>query len=283
MPTLPLTLPAPIDGGEVPVRSTSDVAAAEPRFVQQAAAAPVRDAIRTALTAMFRWYQRAARYAAAQSDILRATDIYLDGLGQDLQAFKQLGEDEEGYRTRALSVPDVVTPEAVLAAVGDVLAPYTDVLPQYAECVLDQWFLEDGTATWSSHVWNRNNDHAPNYPDRLYADQEDVNGGYARPQSNPAGALPMLQTSTPGREFIFRIPDLANVDNNVAYAFSDAAGTDALFGLFVGDGTEAVDMTFVFSTAETEDAIYAAVINAVERIKPHGTRWTLYVDPNLTA
>lgn len=280
MPTLPLTLPAPLDGGELPVTSSTDVAKAEPYFVRRATVAPVRDAFRAGLVALFAWYQRAASYAAAQVDILRATGLYLDGLGRDFDVFRQDGEGHEAYRARILAGEDVVTPAAILAAVNATLAPYTTIEAQYAESIMDRWFVEDGTATWSSHVWSRNGDRVPYYPDRLYEEQSAENGGYVREQSAPMGALPF--SDDVGRHLVVRIPDLAAVDENVAYAFSDAGGTVATYGLFVGDGTETVDLAFAFSGTETEDAIYAAVVNAVERIKGHGIRWTLYVDPNLT-
>src|SRR5436190_1114871 len=115
MPQLPVALPVIPAAGRLPVRRAADVLAVLPAFVRASDTAPVRDAISAGLAEILKRHQEIAGYAAGQSDILRATGIYLDGLCEDRGVYRQAGEDDEALRARALTLPELVTPEAILA------------------------------------------------------------------------------------------------------------------------------------------------------------------------
>lgn len=285
MPALPLpSLPVSLDGGDLPVSSTEDIAAVEPYFVKKSDSAPVRDAIRAALAAIFVNYQNVSARASALSDVTKSVGIYLDGLGRDLGVYRQSGELDAAYRTRILAAPSVVTPSAILAAVNTILATYTTVLAQYYEAGLDCWFLDNTYANWSTHVFSSSTLDtgylAPEYPDRLYAYDAADNGGYFREQAQPGGACVFDSTIEVGRMFALRIPDLSAIDSVDAYV---GDGTEGIaFGLYLGDGTETVSYSFFYASPLSEYGVYDAIINSVDRIRGHGVRWTLLVDPTLS-
>src|SRR5579883_2421506 len=115
MPSLPAPTPLIPAAGDLVVSDSSDVLAVLPSFVRASDSAPVRDAIAAGLAAILRRHQELAGYASAQSDLLRATGLYLQGLCEDRGVFAQPGERDEDLRARALTTPDLVTPEAILA------------------------------------------------------------------------------------------------------------------------------------------------------------------------
>lgn len=118
-----------------------DVAAEWAQDLQQVTGHPVLQAIQAGEAAMFEEYQRQSRYAACQSDPLRATDEYLQGIGADEYAcFQQPLEPQETYRSRIFRGPAVVDPNDVVAVANAALAPYTAISCRYAERS-DGWFF----------------------------------------------------------------------------------------------------------------------------------------------
>lgn len=277
--TLPST-PYPIDpmAPDLCVRDADDVVAVYPR-AYRSDDHPVLDAHAEAVAAMHIAYQQASDYAAAQSDLLRATRVYLDGLAQDHGSVRAVGESDVDYRSRTVAWQNVATPTAILATVNAILAPYTAVLPQLCESILDRYFVDDGTAVWCSPISESGTLNGPSYPDRLYQDDAALNGGLYREQSDPGEAL--LFTDDGGREFLLRVPALNDANGPTAYAEDGSASFD--IGTFVEDDTAAsgVEMTFSSSDYLLADETYQAIINAVDRIKGHGIRWILVVDPRL--
>lgn len=282
MPSLPLTLPFTPGAADPAIQSADDVLAAYPRDYQTASH-PVLDALTEAHAAAHIEYQTASDYAASQADLLRATGACLDGLGSDHGVIRQPGELDADYRARILGWQDVVTPEAIVATVNAALAPYTTVLAQYCETILDRWYIEDGTALWGSFLGDEYTvTIGPQYFDRLYPDDDAINGG-SRPQSDPGE--PLLFTDDLGRCFYLRVPSLNDANGPTAYA-TDGTGDPELLGLadsFVEDGTAVagIEMTFASGDFLLADETYAAIVQNVNRIKGAGIRWFLVVDPRL--
>jgi hypothetical protein len=204
MPTFPFPpLPAgvPLDGGSLPVVSVEDVEAEWAPELQQQAAQPVLEAIQSGQTSLFLETQRQSRYAAAQSDPLRATDEYLEEIGEERGCFKQQNEPQESYRARIFSGPAVVDPNDIVAAANAVLAPYTSISCRYAE-------RSDAL-------------HLP----FLVADLWTVSTSYL------FGALVRPPTTTPPSLFYYRQVALRGTSAGSAPAFTTTPGTT------VNDGT----------------------------------------------
>lgn len=316
MPNLPLPLGGTaLSGGDLPVSDASSVLAVFPDFLKSSDPAPVRDAIVAALVAMFTSYQDLAAYCAAQSDVLRATGTYLDGLLNDRGVRRQVGENDDDYRARGLAFQQVVTPAAIVAAANSILAPVSNVEAQCFDATLDRAFL-GGEIGFGTVIGTRSfPGFAPHYLDRLYPDDEATNG-VARDNCDPGGMW--LFSDLFGRYFVLRIPDIATLDSvlQLCYAGVRLDPSDALVpelggatpassaaipsgylasslggtGLFLGDGSNSSGAeadgsvaTFMFATSTDSARVYQLIANTVERIKGHSMRWKLYVDPNLTS
>lgn len=283
MPSLPLSAPLPLDGGQLPVRSESDVLALLPPDVRRSTSAPVRDALVAALTEIVREYQRRSSKGAALGDILRATGHALEGLAADHEVYKQSGEGDEALRARVLGLAELVTPTAILAAVNAILAPFTTLRAKYFESELDQWFVHDGTASWDSFVFTEGPQASPSYSDRLYADDAGDNEGIFLPAREVLGAWAFGDNL--GRYFVLRLPQLEAVDDLGTYAFADSAVDD---GMFVADGSDTAGSesdgsvtSFIYTDQVQSDELYAAIVSTVELLKGQGMRWQAYVDPLL--
>lgn len=260
--------------------TSADVLAVLPAFVRQSDTAPVRDALAAALACILVRYRALGGYAAQQCDITRATGIYLESLCNEHGVYKQDGETDDALRARALTTPNLVTPAAILAAANAILALYTSTQAQYAESVLDRWYVSDGTAPWHSFVGAQ-----AQYFARLYPADAAANGGLVRPSSELGGAWAF--SDQVGRFFILRVPVLTGLTNAHAFVASDlVAPADARS--FVGDGSNASGSEtsgalgmFVYQDPSTALAVYQAIVNAVTRIKGQSVRWALLADPKL--
>jgi hypothetical protein len=316
MPSLPLpTSGADLSGGDLPVSSVDDVLGIWPSSLKTPDPAPIRDAVLAAIAAMFAGqgyalgYQDLAAYCAAQSDVLRATGIYLDGLFEDRDIRRQVGETDADYRTRGLAFQVVVTTDAIVAAVNSILAPASDKECQVFDATLDRAFLfsTDMPRPFSAPGVQ------PQYLDRLYHEDLAVNG-VARDNAEPGGMW--VFSDAIGRYFVVRIPDLAPIDALLQLCYSGTkldpgdktvpelggatpssspqpppgylsaaiGGT----GLYTGDGTNAAGSeadgsvaTFLYSNTTDSSRVYETIVNTIERIKGHSIRWMLYVDPSL--
>lgn len=278
--------PLPFDN-PAPVTTTDDVLAVLPFFLKPSDPPPVRDAIIAALVAMFRTYQAKSSYASAQSDILRANGIYLDGLASDREIFRQVSEDDESLRTRILSIPGLVTPAAILAAVNSIIAGFTTAQAQLFEASVDRWFVNNGNSASQWHSFIGQN---PFYQDRLYIDDLSLNLGQFRLQSRVGGAWAFGDTI--GRYFVLRIPQLPGTENQHMF-IGDGSNTNGQESLgtvvsFIADGSNTnsqesagTDVSFAYSLRQSVVDVYNQIISAVERIKGHSIRWMLFADPNL--
>lgn len=243
---------------------------------------PVLDAVVAGLLGMLVEHQSRAEYAAQQGDVTRATAEYLDGLAGDRGSNRAPGELDDDYRGRTASWKEIATPNAIVALINEILAPVTAVEAQVCETILDRWYVTDGTdgsggdPGFYSFVGDGLTEMCPNYPDRLYEDDETANGGYVRPQSSPGGALAFSDSY--GRMLFVRVPELNDVDAPRVYA-SDGTPPDEP-GMYVTDGT-GDGLAFVSNDYLTADETYQAIVDAVQRIKGHGIRFKLLVDRKL--
>lgn len=291
MPTLPLPVGSTqIGSGDLVVTSVADVIALLPYYLKSSDSTPVRDGLMAAIAQMVITYQERAGYAGAQSDILRATGTYQDGLFADRGVKRQPGELDTTFRARGIAVPNLVTPTALLAAANAVLAPYTSILPQLCESIQDRMFLRanpvnDGTQH-HSFIYSGKGQRSPYYPDRLYPDDSAANGGDVRPQSNPGGAR--MYNDAVGRMFLLRVPDLSPIDGEIAGLFNTvgtvypSGTTQPGAGLFVFSTPGAQNGAYTRRFASSAAALYQAISSVIDRIKGHSIRWTMIVDPQLT-
>jgi len=241
----------PIGGGTLPVTSGADVLAEYPQSIREVSPAPVRDSLCEAQAVGFQEYQRRAEEIAGHCNPLKAEGFYLDSFAYDHEVYRTPEESDTDLRARIFKRPPVVTPDAILDAVSEVISPYTTVEPRLYEAI-DGWFVQDGTATWSSHVGA-----PPEYPDREYS---------ADPRYAPPGAVPFAAGSE--RLFIVRIPELSQADDYISFEGS----------LFVGDGTSTVVNFFTWASTETSENLYKTVVGRVNPIKGQGIRWGMIVD-----
>lgn len=279
MPNLPLPNGGlPLDGGDVPVTTIYDVLKVYPRDMR-ATGSLVRDAINAAMMVMFQKHQQQSSYAAAQSDPSRATGIYLDGFGEDHLVERRANESDEDYATRIFSVPDLVTPDTIMAGVTAITQTYSELLPQYLEAAQDRLFVFDGASAAHGFIGT-----SPQYTDRFYIDDASVNGGDYVQQRQPGEAW--CFNDTYGRYFVIRIPPVSGVDAEHAFIYDGNAQNQA--ASYIGDGsntggTEAAGTfgSFAFQGQRTAQEIYDAITNFIALVKGQSMRWQVIVDPKL--
>jgi hypothetical protein len=282
MPTLPLPPldnGVPIDGGDLPVSSGTDVAAEWANEIQEVPIDPIRDAIQCGQTAVFLEYQRRSSYAAAQSDATRATDEYLDDILEENGCPRKNGQTDDQARAVMFATPPVISPNAIIAVANGILAPFTNISCRYAE-MSDGWFLGISSSPWSSHVYGVGHDGTPNYPDRPVSVLR-----------RPPGAMPNFDTH--GRWFLLRAPDISSLNSKLASVFnglqnepnSGKETVSSVGGLFVGTGVNVADdnVSYIFEFAsETVNDVYNAVIASVNQAIGFSVRWDLSADPTLS-
>jgi hypothetical protein len=287
----------PSEGGTLPndalaIVTDDDVMAILPAYMRESDNAPIRDAIVAALRVMATTYEEAASYAAAQRDVIYASGDELDSL---LEPRRYDGELDEDYRLRALGLRDVVTPNAICAAVNVLIAPYTC---SYLEPELDQFFVTGSVDDGSDTVWGCFLDVAPQYQDRFYPDDTASNSGAVKAHVNPGPAG--LYDHDGGRYFVIQIPDLSNLNKNIVlvyngvkmtstdpsvpelggqFKFGESIGGTGIYPMGVVVTTPA-NRSFLFNNTTGEDSRYDAIIDVVERLRGGGFQWALVVHPS---
>ena len=261
MPTLPITQPVSLWAPSPTAQSADDVLAIMPEKYRQEDQ-PVTQALASALAAHTSAHNKAVEYAAAQSDLLRATDKYLDGKAQDHGFVRALDESDEDFRARVLAWRNIATRDAVAEAVNAVVETYSTSEAVLIDPILDGWYVDDGSAVWSSHVWDESGGSWQNYPDQLYA---------SRTNAGLLDAIPL--SSDRGRCFGILIPVIDNV--------ADLMWIDDNEGCFVGDGSESVPMSFTSAWMKTATEVADDLLNAVESVRAHGVRWFALEDARL--
>lgn len=271
----------------LPVNDVSDVLAILPSFLRPDDPAPVRDAILAALTTLCCTIQDWAEYAAAQADVLRATGAYEDQIGGERGSLRgSLGNED--YRALILSPPAVVSPQAIVAAANAVLKPFTSVQAQYCESWGDRAFFFDEGWGITAGAYNgqplcffyddADTPLSPNYPDRLYASEGALNGGTVIPNREPGAArLFDYADDIVGRLFFLRVPDLSSIDAQDSPIYNELQPN----AFYIGTGAAGSFTTYLTSDPATSSAVYANILNAVERVRGQSMRWTLFVDADL--
>lgn len=268
--------------GPLPVDEKADVRETLPDFAQgPEETAPVREAIVSLIAQTQLEWQYNSGYAAAQGDPTRATDEYLDGLGEDRDYKRLPNESNTDYRERIFGAQQIVSPKKIIDVVNNILSPFTNIQAQIFESVLDQLFINDGSVPTNYHAFITDAEVGlpidPFYPDRYYEEK-----GYA----SPGGAWVF---SNEGRFFIIRVPQITDIQNEAAFIYDTSETPDVSSEyLFVGDGSNDFFSeqngyigAFTQSLTTTPQNIYDSIVSAVNAIKGHGIRWELMVDPTL--
>lgn len=275
MPLLPLPTDLLI-AGDLPVSSSDDILAILPSFLKNRDVAPVRDAILQALTAIFLEYQLESEASLAMEDVLRAVGSALEGLAEDRGVFKFDSDTDETLRARLLNAPEIVTPQAIIDVVNQLLSPYTTVEAQYCESVQDRWYIgsdaDKNTRPWHSFVFDKNTAGNPEYVDRLYTEYAYLNNGFFRSNSNVGGAR--VFSDSVGRLFMIRLPDLSGVDQLGGFVDSSSI-VDRFYVGGVGVASA------IRQSGTTVLDLFNTIASTLSRIKGHSIRYVLYMDPKL--
>jgi hypothetical protein len=258
-----------------------DVKAQMPAWMLTDKEQPVTDALAETLLAVVLAYQHRSAYAAAQADIQRSTEEYLDGLGQDRTYERGETEDNPDYRARILDFPDLVAGWAIRAVVNALLAPFTATTCHVFEPTLDRLFIGPPSgADWNSFI-GRN----PEYPTRFYEQDAADNGGYFIAGNEPGAAR--CYDDHAGRLFHVRIPDLAGLHDDPASVYSSVSlgnpdpRQSGTIAMHIGDGSNSNVAAYLTASSAEAQSVYQAIINAVDQIKGHTVRWILEVDPSM--
>lgn len=268
---------------EQSVSTTDDVLAVYPEEYKQAdVTPPVQQAIVGAQLAMQLEWQSDSDYAAQQSDIASAQGRYLDGLVEDRGLARSSTEQDLFLRARALAVPQIVTPLAILAAVNAILSQYTTAKAQYLESVADRAYLRTippGDPTPPPQNYAAVLDASPVSPMRLYPEDLAIHGA-ARTQCSPGGFW--IFGDEIGRFFVLRVPDLSALDDQIPVLYdANAEPPAAAKGrLYLGDAS-VVSQGFLYNNASTALDVYTAIASAVTAIVGHSIRWKMVSDPKL--
>ena len=280
--TAPAVPPLVSGSGPLAVTSQADVRAQMPAWMVAALSQPVTDALVEALYFLILYYQHDAGYAAAQGDLLRATEEYLDGLSQDRSYERGEGELDPAFRERVLDIPDMATGFALRTVINGILAPFTSSRAQVIDTALDRWFVRSSGAGAARRSFvNRN----PEYPTRLY-EQDAADNGASIADNEPK--RPRLFSDRLGRQFMVIVPDLSGLHDSPASvyssAFQGASPEDARLGgiaMHLGAGTSGETAAYLIGSTATAESVYQSIVNAVNQIKGHSMRWILMSDPSL--
>lgn len=199
--------------------------------IRRADVAPVREALVDTVHGILQTAQFRIDQAAAQSDVLRAVADYLRALATERGFSKQKSEGDEVLRDRLLEALKVTTPEAIIAVVNAILAPFTSTECILLDSVLDRWYINNGTdgkggdSRWHSHIGN-----TPSYPKRFYENDSIANGGYFRPNSDPGGIR--IFDNSIGRQFVLLLPNLVGQEDSISFVQPEDKET---YEVFAGD------------------------------------------------
>lgn len=282
MPDLPLSVDDQLGSGDLPVRDRDDVKAILPAKYKEQVTAPVRDALVDGSTGAHRTWQDRATIAAAKADVSRSQDELLDGLGADRDITRAKDEPNPAYRRRIFELPLLVSPTNIVDEVNKILAPFTDIEAQLFESVLDRWYASRraSNAVWHSFVGRRGQKNpGPNYGSRLLAGDAPQNNGQFRPNTNPGNAWAFNDQA--GRYFILRVPDLVGL-GVFAPARGPIGSQDPSISWYVGDGTSAINTSYLSASASTALSVYEAIVDRVQSMVGQSIRWKLVADPELT-
>ncbi len=249
------------------VRSSADVVAILPPELRAESDAPVREALAGALFELLVAADNAADFAAAQSDPLRAIEADEDALFEERGTPRARGEEDEDYRDRALSVPQVATFTAIRDAVNTILATVTTKTCRISERALDCWFIGSGSTDVHAFL-----ERTPEYTDRLY----DFLEGTGVTGNDPGGIR--VFDGQAGRHFLLRVPDLTGSRDNKITVFDSTNPVDHPSRFFLGLGAAPA---FV-SGSGYDVTVYDAIVTKVTALVGHSVTWTMIADSKLS-
>jgi hypothetical protein len=280
--------------GPLAVRTSDDVMALVPATLKHGEDAPITEALVDTLTSIVLTYQEASSYAAAQSDVGRATDPQLGALGEDRLVPQADGEDVEGYRARVVSVPATASITVLRDAANAVLARHTTKRARVFEAVLGRWFVGTtaAAAARAAAGWHSFVGATPRYPDQLYEADESINGD-SLSDGDPAGAHVFFDHL--GRHFHVVVPDLTLLSQHHAFLWSgtthprrlgmapaldDPRGTSTV-GAYLGTQVDTDQSAPLAKATATALDIYRTIEAELKRLGGQSIRWSMQADPNL--
>lgn len=273
-----------------PIQGSADVLEQLDVTLRTEETATNRDALVGALSELAIWTEWGGEYAAAQSDLGRSTDEYLDGLGSDRGYGRGDGESDPDYLARIVAFPEVVTEDAIRAEVNAILARTNAGECQLFDGQLDRWFVHSGLdGLGNEMIWHSFIGIGPEYPDRYLASWTANGLGDAlpyTPNSDPGGAWAFADAI--GRLFVLRVPDLEVLNGLVAYAWSGAAqngiqpeAQNPPEGLYAGNGSGSDPAAYINPSAAPAEAVYSAIRSRVDRMAGQSIRWVMWSDARL--
>ncbi len=269
----------------IPFETREDVLAVLPAYMREDVGNEVLDAIVDALLALS--IKRASDQAeyAAQANPVYAEGRILDKHGKSVDVARAEGEDDESYRTQMLDPTLRITPAAVIAAVKEIIAPYTDAEPWYAELPDDGAFLFQHETEFTNK-------------DGAYIEvDEGVEGSERFYDSRP--------NSRPRHWFLWGSPTVGNntiVSANLyghallgipAFPLPDDGGEDDDFFFGEEDGAYTFDLSDLSTYPEESNPLFAfgseavLVVAAIRRVidesLPFPNTCDIVLDPTLEA
>jgi len=282
-------------GNQVPVTTSDDILAVVAQDLNPDTPAIVRDAIIAMLVVIFTTYQEKADYASAQSDLLRATGTYLRGLCADRGIFPTAADTDDTLRSRAISIPELVTPAAIMALVNSILSNYTTKTARYFELPSDGSFISTGfyiSTSPTPPAFSTFIGMSPMYQDRLYDNPNNLSGvNYGTIPYKCSGRDPLrarINADSNGRMFELLIPFIGGDDVQHLFTSNENGAGTLISNAFVYNGSntagnEAAGNTAAFTFADRllSTEVYQLIATTVQQAKGQGIRWILYVDPSL--
>lgn len=256
-----------LDPTNQPAKTPDDVAELLPDWTKNIDS-PIKSALVSMLAAVanFLW-ARFGQAVAQQATPLFAEGQWLDYWGRLLHRPRVANESDGDYRARLLSVPDRVSPKAIMDAVLATAAQYTTVIPAFEEPMIDGAYASPANnPAWSAYAQPKNGRLWARYPGSLCK----TPGAYVTPAARraefwvilPGGAAFGLKGET--QAAAFAMPS--------GSPYRDFVNPTSVPDTWAGAARY---------TLPAKQSLAQAVISDVEFRKAGGVRWALIIDPNL--
>lgn len=252
-----LTLPESNDdfvlSGAPPALQFDDALKLLPAWVRNLTS-PVRDALIRAWVAQWNLvWARSGRALAQVTTPRDAEGAWLDAWADLYQRAKRPGESDPELRERLLNPPDVVSPDAIHAAVEPLVAEVTPADAAFIEPAIDAAFASSLTSAWNAFAQADDTRLWADYPDA----PERTAGAYAVPVVTTLLAWVVLPGAlSDGDPVAYVQPTAANFD---AYSYAD--GNAFAFGV--------------------QGTLFDRVVNELRSRLGAGVQWMVFNDPLL--
>jgi hypothetical protein len=250
-----------LDASDRPAPTLDDMLALLPGWARDLES-PVRDALLLAWRAMANHlWARIGQLLAAGASPRAAEGIWLEAWGQELRRARFEGETDAQYRARLLSPPDVVSPNAVVAAVHEVTlaagAPDAYLFEEPGEGSTSIAFAAaDDDGPWECYV------------------QPSASRISARDDARPGAVWGMYAGPEPPNRAMFTVV-LPTVPHDNTDGFSQPLDSNDLG--FVED----VSAPSLYVFDYRGDMLLERVAAEVERVRGGGVLWKAWHDPAL--